>query len=312
MFETLIHSMPAVGSLAIGSILMAHVKSKGSSVLLHHATHGRLHSDHRTNHALGEAVGIASLAVDFDHYRMVHGKHHAFPSFAQAGLDMEADDLIAMGFRPGRSKQELWRLFWMLPLNPAWHARQSWARLRANFISGPPVRRRAAWRLWVGTGALAAATGALPAFGGVLLTLLVAGNIGSYLELVSRHMWAVTPPQSGRARQLALSRWRLPSPIVPERWTPTSAASFLGSVLMKTLVRVAALPGDLPHHAAHHLTWDGGVRTGEPAWTDAALAYSDRLRADPGLREHVYGSLLEAVGAWIDALAKEPAIPAVR
>ena len=93
---------------------------------------------------------------------------------------------------------------------------------------------------------------------------------------------------------------------MPERWTPGSALRFLGAVLVKTVTRVAALQADLTHHAAHHVAWDGVGKAGEPSWTDAALAYSDRLLADPELRPYVFGSLVEAVDAWLDALANTP------
>jgi hypothetical protein len=141
---------------------------------------------------------------------------------------------------------------------------------------------------------------------GATVLLLMAGSVGAYLELVSRHIWAVTPHSTGRARQLELSHWRLPAPKVPARWTPLATLRFAGSVLLKTLWRLAATPLDLPHHPAHHLAWDAHAPGTPPAWANAALAFSDRLRADPTLHTHVHGSLLQAVGAWFKALEQEP------
>lgn len=299
MIEHILHPLSAIAALAIGGVLMSHVKGKGSSVLLHHATHGRLHPNRRHNHLLGQSVAIACLSMSFESYRAIHGRHHAFPSFAQAGLDSEADELVAEGFRPGHSERELWRLFWTRPFSPSWHVRHSWARMRANFLSGSWRRLLAAWGVWGGAAGAAAATGTLPAYSGVLLTLLVAGNVGSYLELTSRHVWAITPPETGKARQLALSRWRLPSPTVPLRWTARSTTQFAGDVLLKTLLRFSVLQADLSHHAAHHLAWDAGG-TDAPVWTDAAQSFSDRLRADRELWPYVYGSLLDAVAAWFE------------
>lgn len=306
MLQDIIHGLAALGGLSAGAVMLAHVKSKGSSVLLHHATHGRLHPDRRLNRLLGEAAGIVSLSIGFVPYRQIHGKHHGYPSFAQPGLDSEADELIALGFHACRSKRELWRLFWSVPLSPLWQLRAAWNRLEANFLRGHPLRRLAAGVFWGGAGGAAAAVGWLPAFAGAVTVLLVAGNVGSYLELVSRHAWGITPPEVGRDRQLALSRWRLPSPELPQRWTPASALTFAGDVLLQAVVRFGALQADLTHHAGHHLAWDAGGDPRQPAWADAALAYSDRLRADPALRAHVYGSLQEAVDAWFDALERAP------
>lgn len=301
MIESILQPLSALAALALGGVLMTHVKSKGSSVLVHHASHGRLLKDKRRGRLVAEAVGILSLSLDVDEYRRIHGKHHGFKSFAQPGLDEEANGLIAEGFRPGRSKRELWCLFWTRPFSPAWQARQAGARLKAVFFRGPWLRRAAAWLAWGGSGMAAAAVGWLPGFVGALGLLLVAGSVGSYLELVSRHLWAVTPQSTGMARQLALSHWRLPVPAVPERWSLRSSLRFGLDVLLCVLVRLS-IPADLPHHPAHHLAWDANGHRGEPAWTDAAQAFSDRLRADPALHAHVHASLLDAVEGWFTAL----------
>jgi Fatty acid desaturase len=300
--NAMLQLLPLAAALATSALLMAHLKTKASSGLLHHATHGRLFADAQLNRWAGEAVGILTLSLGFDEYRRVHGQHHGYGSFAQAGLDEEADSLIAEGFTPGRSQRALWWLFWSKPINPLWHARQAWGRLQSNFFGGPLLRRSAAWAVWGGAGAVAASTGWLPGFLGAVGLLLVAGSIGSYLELVSRHVWAVTPPEMGRARQLALSHWRLPAPQVPALWTLRSTLRFAGSVLLKALWRFAATPLDLPHHPAHHLAWDAHPHGAPPLWTDAALAHSERLRSEPALHAQAHGSLLGAVGAWFKAL----------
>jgi fatty acid desaturase len=292
--------------LAISGLLMAHLKAKASSGLLHHATHGRLFANPRTNRLTGELVGILTLSQGFDAYRGVHGKHHGYTSFAQVGLDEEADGLVKEGFAPGRSQRVLWWLFFSKPFNPAWHARQAWGRLEANFFSGPWLRRAAAWGVWGGAALAAAASDWLAGFVGAAGLMLVAGSVASYLELTSRHIWAVAPASTGRARQLELSHWRLPAPEVPTTWGLKSTLRFAGSVFAKALWRFAATPLDLPHHPAHHLAWDAKGTGAAAAWADAAQAYSERLRNDTSLHAHVHGSLLGAVGAWFKALEQAP------
>ena len=301
--------IPLVAALAASGVLMSHLKAKASSGLLHHATHGRLFSNRRLNRMAGELTGLLTLSLGFDEYRRVHALHHGFKTFAQPGADEEADWLISQGFTPGRSQRELWRSFWTKPLSPLWHARQAWSRLKSNFFAGPLPRRVAAWTIWGGASAVAAATGWFPGFLGAVGMLMVGGSIGSYLELVSRHVWGVTPPSTGRARQLELSHWRLPSPEVPQRWSLRSTTRFAGNVLLKAMWRLAVTPLDLPHHPAHHLAWDAQAFSQGPAWADAALAFSDRLRADPELLAHVHGDLLGAVGAWFRALEQAPRMP---
>lgn len=298
----------SVSALAASSVMLAAMKVRGSAVLLHHATHGRLHWNRAINRWVGEVVGIISLSIGFDEYRRVHGLHHAYPTFAQSWGDEEAAGLLARGFAPGRTKTALSRLFLLTPIDPMWHLRQAGARLKANFLDGPPIRRAAAWGLWGGLGLAAVAGNCLPGFFGALGLLLLAGSIGSYLELASRHRWNTTTANTGRARQLELSHWRLPTPGIPDRWTLFSALRFAGSVAARALWRFVVVPVDLTHHAGHHIGWDAGTRPSRrpPPWTDAALAYSDRLRADPSLRDRIYGSQNETMTAIFDALEKMP------
>lgn len=305
----IIEPLSALAALAAGGVLMAHVKAKGSSVLLHHGSHGRLLANPAWNRRIAEAVGIVCMSISFDEYRRVHVKHHRHQAFAQPGLDDEADALLAEGFTPGRPLAELRRLLWTRPFSLRWQARQAAARLSGTFLQGPPGRRVAAWGLWGGAAVAAGLTGWLPGYVGVVGLLLAAGSTGSYLELVSRHIWGITPPSTGLARQLDLSHWRLPSPALPARWGVGSALRFGADVLRKLLWRVAVTPTDLTHHAPHHLAWDARPHAGQPAWTDAALAFSDRLRADPALRAHVQGSLRGAIDAWLQALAKAAPLP---
>jgi len=293
--------------LAASGVLLAATKVRGSAVLLHHGTHGRLYRNTTLNRWAAEAVGIIALAIGFDEYRRIHGLHHGYNTFAQPEGDEEAAGLLADGLRPGRSLQDLKRNLMVTLISPAWHARQAWARLKANFFAGPPLRRLAAWGFWGGIGTWAAMGGWMTGFFGAVALLLTAGSLGSYLELTSRHIWNVTPDSQGRERQLELSHWRLPTPSVPDRWTPGSTLRFIGSVAVKALWRIAVTPVDLTHHAAHHLAWDAGPQQDRPpAWTDAAQAYSDRLRAAPNLHKHVFGSLSEPLNASFEALAKAP------
>jgi len=308
----LIEVMSAVAALAGSGVLFAGLKVRGSSVLLHHATHGLGFANKRLNRLAGEWAGIVTLSgAGFDEYRRVHSRHHAHASFAQRGLDEEAEGLFELGFQPGRSQRTLWRTFWLTQVNPVWHAQQSWARLRSNFFDGPVLRRVAAWALWGGAGTSAAAAGWLPGFlGGVVAPLLLVGNIASYWELTSRHIWMVTSAHEGRARQLDLSHGRLMVPMPPAHWGLKSTFNFIASVAAKAVARWAVVPADLAFHFAHHAGWDRRPHGAPPAWADAALAYSDQLRADPEIATQIHTSLRAALGAWFARLEKEAPVPA--
>jgi hypothetical protein len=108
---------------------------------------------------VGELLGIVTLSPGFDEYLRVHRMNHSHASFAQPGLDEEADSLINEGFAPSRSQRALWWLFCSKPFNPVWQARQAWARLKGNFLAEPKLHRTVAWALQSGADWLAAAGG---------------------------------------------------------------------------------------------------------------------------------------------------------
>ncbi|KGM39776.1 hypothetical protein JY96_06355 [Aquabacterium sp. NJ1] len=299
---------PAIATLLTAFALMAHIKTKGSSVLIHHASHGKIYGIPWLDNLLGDLIGIVSLSIPLKRYREIHQKHHAFWKLAQLFHDEEATELYEEGFRPGRSVIALRMLALLIPLNPWWHVRTSWRRLQANFFSGPPIRMLGAWAFWGGLASIAGALTLMPGFLGAVLLLLVGGNIGAYGELVTRHYWNVNPQAGGRERVVALCQWRHASPIVPEKWTFISTSLFILSVFSKTLIRLCWWAGDLPHHPQHHLGQDSSKRAAWQYWADTALAYSEPLRQDETLHSRMRGSWLEAVDAWLVELSKQPAL----
>jgi len=296
-------ALSAIG-LAASAVALVHAKVKISAVLVHHATHGKGLEDRRGNRLMAEALSAIALTMPFEEYKRVHEIHHRTSTFAGM-CDEEAVFLYGLGFRRGSKREDLWKTFWATMFSPRFHATQSVARLGANFVQGSPLRVAGVWGLWASL--LAAAVGAdvLPGLVlGVVAPVMVGGNIGSFLELVSRHRWMVSA-EPGRPRQLDLSHGRFTAPMPPDAGSAWEWAKWGFRVAVSTLARLTVVPTDLGWHIAHHAGLKRPQWMKTPAWTDAASAYSWHLYRDQSLAYQSYPSILAAADAWFTALEME-------
>jgi fatty acid desaturase len=297
-------TLSAIG-LAVSTIALVHAKVKISSVLVHHATHGKLLKNRTANRLVAEAFSTLALTAPFDEYKRIHMIHHTKGTFAGHN-DEEARFLHGLGFRPGVKHELLWHLFWATLVSPRFHAKVTMGRLRDNFIQGHPVRNGAAWATWTAIIAAAACAQMLPGlFLGVVLPLVIGGNIGSFLELVSRHRWMIATPMDLR-RQFELSHGRFPVAMPPETDAePRRWMAWTARIAAATLVRLTVVPSDLAWHISHHTGLRPKAGMDVPPWSDATLAYSDAIHQDAELAAQSHTSILAAVDAWFSALAKE-------
>jgi Fatty acid desaturase len=297
-------------ALPLAALGAMHLKVKGSSVLVHFGSHGMGFENPRANRIAAELVGVFALSVGVDDYKAEHNQHHGLASFARAGQDPDATLLDSLGLEPGMGERALWQRFLLTLVSPRFHARLSAARLSGVFLRGPAWRIALAWLFWGGLMAGFAAAGLLwPLLLGFVLPLLVAGNIGTILELASEHRFNVEPQAKGRERQAILSHARLlgaPPPEQAPARAPLAWARWGLSMAGALLVRIGAWPGDLSHHDAHHI----GVRAAHKftrfGWMNAAYEFSHSLWDPSAGRLRRVGSLREAIGAWFEALAREP------
>jgi hypothetical protein len=299
-------------------LLFAHIKVKASAVLIHHATHRQLlhprwMSDAarlRLNRGVAEFIGILSLSAPFDIYKKGednqggHDAHHAYKSFATL-RDDEARGLYALGFRPGTSRADLWRLFWRTLFSPGFHAREAARRIKANVGAGGWQRRWTAGAIWVSMTAAAAVAQVLPGFLlGCVLPLLAAGNVASFLELVSRHRWLVDTVDP-RRRHHELSHGRFQGAMPPDEGALLAWLGWVACMVMALVGRITVVPGDLAWHIAHHIGLERLETQGPPAWVDAASSYSALFWRDEALSSQSHATLASAIDAWFVALEQQ-------
>lgn len=306
----ILQSLAAVAELGLLAAGAMHLKVKGSSVLVHMlGSHRKGLDDPKANRIAAEGVGILTLNIDSEAYRAEHGLHHGLRSFARPHADPDATLIHDLGFRPGVPLSRLRRLVWWTMVSPRFHLRLGKARLRGVFAAGPPLRIAAAWVFW-GALLIGAAAGGwlLPLLLGFVLPLLVFGNIGSFLELASEHVWGIEAPE-GRARQAQLSHARLPGAMPPKGRNALAWAAWMLQMTWAAFSRFAVVPGDLPHHDAHHIGERPALQLDRHAWTNAAAEFSPSLWADADHPRNAVASIGQAIERWLVALAAEASAP---
>lgn len=256
---------------------------------------------------VGELVNLSVLGPTVQDYRADHFPHHALARFA-GPRDPDAQAMARLGFTPGRPFEALKRNFWRLQVSPGYHLRLTRQRLRSCFGQRQPVWRLAtAWGLWLAILLLAAAGGLLlPVLLGMVLPLLLAGNVAKLWHNASEHAWLLDQPQQEAARQVALCPGRHPLPPLPP-----DGASVWRYVLWWLKLGVAALQrfvvcgGDNGWHHAHHGRPARLAHLDRWSWTNATWEFSGHLWAGTHAFGPRYASLGEGIDAWLLALSQQ-------
>jgi len=267
------------------------------------------------NRRLAQIVGILTFNSYLDSYKKGadaesgHVGHHS-RAFASEE-DEESQFVLAEGFRPGMTREALWRQHWRTLFGPGFHWCQLAKRLRTTFMGGSPRCRAAAWIWWLSVLAAASAAGVLvPLLLTLLLGLGFVGQGASWMEQASRHRWLIKTLETGVERHVALSHDRLLGAAPPPKGSGVAVwLGFAGKTLAALLGRVLVVQADLPHHPQHHRGLDLKVKTGMISWTDSAQAHSPMLWLDRLDECATDGSLHKTIDAWFVSLSKELAIP---
>lgn len=277
--------------LLVSLMLAAHAKVKTASVIVHHTGHGQGPLPVWLGRPAVELLGILALVQPVEVYRSEHRLHHRYRSFARPEFDPDAALIVHWGFFVGMTVEEGWRTVRRTLMSPRVHAELIVGRLRHNFTVSAAGTRRAlvAWLLWGMIGLAALATQTLGAIAIYLLLSMIAGNIASMLELLSRHLWLIEGFDDAE-RQRALSNLRLPESSEATPWLKR---------LFGALDRHVVYPLDLAWHGLHHLAKDVRPYRDQPAWSNPDDAHAPHIESS-GLIRH--RSSLAAIRYWLERL----------
>jgi len=231
--------------------------------ITHFAIHNQFFADKRRNRLLAQTISTVLLITDYDTYYRDHvNNHHPNRTFARRG-DPDLEFLIALGFLPGMSRDELWRHLWRTVVSPRFHYLFLRGRLHSNFVGASRPRRYAAIAFWsIVSIALATHPAWILPFTILYVVPLTIGyHVSSLLQFASEHLWLLPcrGDEGAREHAKALTRGRFCGDALPQAglrglarlraWTIWWVRLFT----VHAVVRIAVLPGDLTHHDLHHL-----------------------------------------------------------
>lgn len=270
-------------------------------VVAHQCIHRRFARDPRVNEAVGEFVTVITVFQDLGEFKREHIAAHHHPSVFATAADPPVQVLEHLGFRPGMSREQLWRRAWWVFLTPAFYLGGAWSRLRGNLFAGGPIRR-AGFLAWAGfwlSVPFWAPNGAAILIVGFVLPVVFAAQLSALLDKLGEHAWLTPPDPTHGARNYHVSAsWaRFCGDPVPPRGLPLARGlSAWSRWLARAIVyhlpaRLFVVVGDLPSHDYHHRF---------PARGDwSAAAYGRQREVDLGKGPPF--SEIWGLGAAIDA-----------
>jgi hypothetical protein len=175
--------------LALSWMLTVHAARKAQLVICHHAVHANMTGNKRCDRILVEILSTLLTIQNFTAYYQDHITKHHGPKFATLE-DPDVQFLVAMGFRPGMSREALWRQLYWTTVSPRFHSRFLRFRLRMNYTIAPMYRR-------IMAGGYAVAVVTILVLTGALLEWVVAWvvpifplyQVAALLQFVCEHCW---------------------------------------------------------------------------------------------------------------------------
>jgi len=271
-------------------------------VIAHQALHRRFSGRPGLDRFWGETVTVLSVFHTFQDFKEEHFENHHRREVFATEADPPVQFLLDLGFRPGLSRQQLWRRAWLVFLSPVFYWRGALGRFGSNVRSGT-LRRVcfAAWLGWWLSLPFWLPHGLLALVLAFVLPVILFAQLSALLDRLGEHEWlAPRNPEFGRRFYTAANTAaRFCGGAVPTRSLP-AGEQFAAWVrwTVATLcyhlpARLLVVVGDLPNHDYHHRY------PSTPEWTTAA--YARQRDIDQGPEGPPYQEVW-GMGAAIDRL----------
>jgi hypothetical protein len=228
------------------------------ATIIHHGVHNAVFKTESLNRILCEILSTVTAAQPFDSYRRFHVYEHHGRDFSTMG-DQDLAAIYTLGLRPGISVTHMKVILAWHCVNPVFHARYLFGRVKSNLVS-VPLYRLTMTIAWFALLALSAfELGWVTFVISIALPLTVFYQICSLLHLVTEHAWVLrTEGGSVRASHINNSHARFCGRATPSTslhgirlaaaWTIWVAEH----LLVHLPVRMLIVQGSLIVHDWHH------------------------------------------------------------
>jgi len=176
--------------LVLSWMVTVHGARMGQVVINHHAVHTNVTGHKRYDQGLAEVVATLLVIQDYRGYFRDHVRIHHDPKTLATSADPDLQFLLILGFRPGMSREALWRRLYWTMVSPRFHWLFLRARLQANYVTAPMYRRITAWGYATAVLAGLILTGAwLPWVVAWVVPVLPLYHVAALLQFICEHKW---------------------------------------------------------------------------------------------------------------------------
>ena len=281
---------------------------KAQTTIHHYALHRQLFKSKKLNLVISQALSTILLTQPFDGYTYDHLKRHHPAGTYSTIEDADGELVNEIGFNPGKSKKELWSLFWLRLFSWSYHKMFLKARLHSNFVSAPVYRRIMAFVWWAFILVITVATDtAIFVLIAYILPITFLYQMSALVQFLSEHMWFAqrVNGETKKEFQMRTSWGRFMGEALPSmsgsrlQHFCAMALWWMKMIFIYMPLRIFLLPGDLSQHDYHHYKPAGD------AWLDAAYNRERDMheRAYP-YEVKEFWNLFDAIDYIFDNLSK--------
>ncbi|MCB9831648.1 MAG: fatty acid desaturase [Planctomycetes bacterium] len=281
--------------LPLGWLIVSGTQRALYIVIIHNAVHDAFSPRPLVNRLVAEVLSTLLFLNGYDRFKEDHARWHHGKKLATPE-DPDGQFLIALGFGPGRSRRESWKLLGRALFSPRFHGAYLKQRFLTNLIEAPLYRRLMSILLLVGLAVLVIGSGCWALFFVTwFLPLAFFYQQSSLIQMMSEHHWLLPDDERGpRGRNLTFGR-HLGDPFPARGSSPWSKLRFfLRLFLVHLPARLWVLVGsDLHVHDFHH-------RHPRGDWANATFARAAELAEDEQAYESRWGSLADHTNVVFD------------
>jgi hypothetical protein len=175
--------------LVLSWMLTVYGARKAQLVICHHAVHANMTGNRHCDRMLVEILSTLLTIQHFAGYHQDHISTHHSSKLATLE-DPDLQFLLTIGFRPGMTRDALWRhLYWTM-VSPRFHSLFLRFRLKMNYIAAPLYRRIMASGYAAAVVTSLVLTWAwLPWLVAWVVPLFPLYHVAALLQFVSEHRW---------------------------------------------------------------------------------------------------------------------------